>query len=58
MPTQLKIASKIAQDYYPEIMSHMFIINAPFTFRAVWSIVKAFVHERTKAKIKILGSSF
>ena len=36
----------------------MFIINAPFMFRGVWTIVKAFIHERTKAKIKILGSKY
>lgn len=50
--------SKIAQEYYPEMLGKMFIINAPMLFTAVWSIVKAFLDEVTLAKIQILGSSY
>ena len=36
----------------------MFIINAPFLFTGVWQIVKGWIDEKTKEKIKILGGSF
>jgi len=54
----LKMASKIGQDYYPEILGHMFIVNAPMFFYGVWNIVKHFVDEKTRNKIHILGSGY
>jgi len=36
----------------------MFIINAPMLFSGVWAIVKPWLDEKTKAKIKILGSGY
>lgn len=47
----IQLASKIGQDYYPEIMGQMFIVNAPFLFTGVWAIVKGFLDERTRNKI-------
>ena len=43
---------------YPENMGAMFIVNAPWTFTAIWSIVKNFLDERTTKKIQIIGSDF
>jgi len=54
----VKIAAKIAQDYYPEMLGNMFIVNTPFTFKALWTIVKAFLDEKTAQKIKLEGSSY
>jgi len=54
----LKVASKIGQDYYPEILGHMFIINVPMFFYGVWNIARHFVDEKTRAKIHILGSGY
>ena len=45
------MASRIGQDYYPEIMGQMFIVNAPFLFTGVWAVVKSFLDERTRNKI-------
>jgi len=54
----LKMASKVGQDYYPETLGHMFIVNVPMFFYGVWNIVKHFVDEKTRNKIHILGSSY
>jgi hypothetical protein len=54
----IKLASKIGQDYYPEIMGQMYIINAPMLFSGIWAIVKGFLDERTRKKISIQGSKY
>jgi len=54
----LKMVSKIGQDYYPEILGHMFIINVPLFFYGIWNVVKHFVDEKTRKKIHILGSGY
>lgn len=36
----------------------MFVVNAPFLFAGVWAIVKSFLDEKTRKKIKIIGGSF
>lgn len=51
-------ASSIGQDRYPECMGKFYIVNAPWTFSAVWSIIKPWLDEVTVAKINILGSSY
>ena len=48
----------MGQDYYPEIMHQMFIINCPLMFRAAWQIFKPFIDEKTRKKIKILGTKY
>ena len=48
----------MAQDNYPEILGNMFIINAPFLFTGIWAIVKVWIDDKTKEKIKILGGSY
>jgi len=54
----IKLASSIGQDYYPEILGTMFIINAPLFFSGVWTILKHFIDEKTKKKIHILDSKY
>mgnify|MGYP003330170983 CR=1 FL=1 len=39
-------------------MGNLFIVNAPFLFAGVWSIIKGFIDEKTRAKIKIIGSGW
>ena len=48
----------MAQDNYPEILGNMFIVNAPFLFTGIWAIVKVWIDDKTKEKIKILGGSY
>lgn len=54
----VKYASKIAQDYYPEIMGKMLVINAPMTFTAIWAIIKGWLDEKTRRKISIFGGGY
>ena len=39
-------------------MGKFYIINAPWTFSAVWAIVRPWLDEVTVAKIEILGSGY
>mmetsp|Transcript_34179 Transcript_34179/g.61636 ORF Transcript_34179/g.61636 Transcript_34179/m.61636 type:complete len:272 (-) Transcript_34179:466-1281(-) len=54
----LRSVAAIDQDYYPEHLGQMFIVNAPTIFRAIWSVVNPLLEERTRRKILILGSDF
>ncbi|KAJ3091571.1 cytosolic factor, phosphatidylinositol/phosphatidylcholine transfer protein [Quaeritorhiza haematococci] len=54
----VKQVSNIAQNYYPEMLGKMFIINTPMLFTAVWNMVKPLLDEVTVKKINILGSSY
>jgi hypothetical protein len=54
----LKIAANIAQNYYPEMLGNMVLINASWAFSAVWSVVKAFLDEKTTSKILVERSSY
>lgn len=53
-----KLAAQVGSDYYPEIMGNMFIVNAPMLFSGIWAVVKGFLDEKTRNKIKIVGSSY
>ncbi|THH05806.1 hypothetical protein EW145_g4537 [Phellinidium pouzarii] len=48
-------ATKIGQNYYPETMGKFYIINSPWMFATVWSVVKAWLDPVTVEKIKILS---
>ena len=54
----LKSVSAISQDYYPERLGKLYIINAPWGFSSVFSFVKSFLDPITVAKIHVLGSSY
>ncbi|GAA93854.1 uncharacterized protein L969DRAFT_70208 [Mixia osmundae IAM 14324] len=51
-------ASQISQYNYPETMGKFYIINAPYLFTTVWSLVKGWLDEVTVAKITILGANY
>ena len=54
----LKLAASVSQDNYPEILGKMYIVNANWFFKGIWSIVKGFLDEKTTKKIEILGGSY
>ena len=47
--------AKVDQSHYPETLHVAYIVNVPFIFYGVWKIVKIFLHENTKKKIKIVS---
>lgn len=49
---------KVTQNYFPEILAKVFIINAGLVFRAAWKLIKPFVDKHVLEKIEILGSDF
>jgi hypothetical protein len=54
----VKLAAQVGSDYYPEIMGNLYIVNAPFLFAGIWTIIKSFIDEKTRAKIRIIGSGW
>lgn len=50
--------TNVGQNYYPETMGKFYIINAPWGFSTVWSVVKGWLDPVTAAKIEILGSGY
>lgn len=54
----LKLTSMNSQNYYPEILGQLYVVNAGILFKAAWSVCKAFVDEKTKKKITTLGSDY
>jgi hypothetical protein len=51
-------ASAISQNYYPERLGKLYIINAPWGFSTVFSVVKGFLDPVTVQKIHVLGSGY
>jgi len=53
----LQKISKINQDYNPELLGKLFVVNAPWFFSLIWKLIKGFLHERTQNKIAIISGS-
>ena len=51
-------ASAISQNYYPERLGKMYLINAPWGFASAFSVVKGFLDPVTVAKIHVLGTGY
>jgi len=45
---------KVCQDYYPETLGNVYILNPPFIFYALFALVKPFLGESTKEKIQLI----
>lgn len=54
----VKQASAISQNYYPERLGRLYIINAPWGFSGAFNIVKSWLDPVTVEKIHILGSGY
>ena len=48
----LQSTCKVGQNYFPETVGKIVIVNAPWAFNALWSIAKVWLDEKTKQKIK------
>jgi hypothetical protein len=54
----LQRASAVSQNYYPERLGRLYVINAPWGFSSVFAMVKRFLDPVTVAKIHILGTGY
>jgi hypothetical protein len=54
----LQAVSNVSQNYYPERLGKLYVINAPWGFSTVFSVVKRFLDPVTVNKIHILGSGY
>jgi hypothetical protein len=54
----LQRASAIMQNYYPERLGKLYVINAPWGFSSVFSVVKRFLDPVTVSKIHVLGATY
>jgi hypothetical protein len=50
--------TRIDADHYPETLGKTCIINAPFLFKGIWSIVKTMLAARTVSKVSVCLSSW
>lgn len=54
--TYLKQASAISQNYYPERLGKLYLINSPWTFGSFWTVIKGWLDPVTVSKIAVLTS--
>jgi len=50
--------AKIDEQYYPETMGKLYIVNAPRLFPFFWGICKKWVHPNTQKKIQVLSTGY
>ena len=53
----LGAASKLSETLYPQLLDRAVLINAPYIFGAIWSIIKGLMNANTRAKVAVCGSS-
>eukprot|EP00200_Dunaliella_tertiolecta_P019845 CAMPEP_0202404792 /NCGR_PEP_ID=MMETSP1128-20130828/5934_1 /ASSEMBLY_ACC=CAM_ASM_000463 /TAXON_ID=3047 /ORGANISM="Dunaliella tertiolecta, Strain CCMP1320" /LENGTH=296 /DNA_ID=CAMNT_0049009347 /DNA_START=58 /DNA_END=945 /DNA_ORIENTATION=+ len=59
--TTQKVLSKIFkvdQDFYPEHLAVMYIINTPLIFKTIWNVISPLLEERTRKKIQVYGADY
>ena len=56
--TLFRDAINIDQNVYPEHLGNLFLINAPFLFRGLWSAIKGWIDPKTASKFVVLGSDY
>ncbi|KAF9220955.1 CRAL/TRIO domain-containing protein [Gyrodon lividus] len=49
---------QISQDYFPETMGQLAIVNAPSSFTFIWSIMKPWLAKETVEKVDVLGTNY
>lgn len=54
----VKSASVISQNYYPERLGKLYLINAPWGFSSVFGVIKGFLDPVTVQKIHVLGANY
>ena len=54
----MSTASKMAQDYYPELVARSFVINTPMLFSGFFSVIKPLLNSRTQQNLAVIGSNY
>lgn len=54
--SKIKLMIDLPSNHYPESLTHMYIVNAPLTFRGFWRLVLPFIPDENKLKISLLGT--
>ena len=54
----MQTIAKVDQDYYPEHLSKMLVINAPGFMKVIWAVLRPILHKRTVAKIELVGRDY
>ena len=49
----LKRIFDVGTNFYPETMWKIYLVNTPMLFRAVWAVVKPWLHPVTAAKVRV-----
>jgi len=58
MKSLVRDTFQMTQDYIPETLGTLIVINAPYGFATIWSIVKGWLAKETQEKVQILGSNY
>ena len=48
----------LAKAYFPELSQSVTIINAPFGFETLWSLISRLLNDRMRSKVCIVGSDY
>lgn len=51
-------AFQVSQDYFPETMAQLAIVNAPSSFTTIWAIMRPWLAKETVAKVSVLGTNY
>jgi len=49
---------QVTQDYLPETLGTLAVINAPYGFSTIWGITKGWLAKETQEKVHILGANY
>ncbi|CAK5284211.1 unnamed protein product [Mycena citricolor] len=58
MKSLVRTAFQISQDYFPETMGQLAIVNAPSSFTMIWSMMRPWLSKETAEKVDILGHDY
>ena len=51
-------AAETTMEFFPDGTSKMFIINAPWIFKAIYAVAKGSLDELTRKKVHIMGKDY
>lgn len=56
--SMIKASSALGKTYFAEITRTITVVNAPWIFSTVWSMISPILPKASRAKVQILGSKF